>query len=112
MPEPSPSNGGLAPPAGEGDPLAEVGQGESGGRRGQEGFEKKWAKEVARCLAEGVQPEDIHGVKEAEGNVKEEDPNVEVEEAQEEEAKGSGDVVQCWWRRGCSDVGQVSGWRG
>ena len=64
--------------------------------------EKKWAKELARCLAEGVQREEIQGVKEEDGNVKEEDPDVEVV-PEEEEAQGSRDVVlvaegvqQCW----------------
>ena len=57
--------------------------------------EKKWAKEVAWCLAEGLQPEEIQGVKE-EGNVKNEGPEVEVDpedKAQAEEPKGSRDVV-------------------
>ena len=56
--------------------------------------EKKWAKEVVRCLAEGVQPEEIQGVTE-EGNVKEEDPDVAVdpEDKAQEEPNGLGDVV-------------------
>ena len=56
--------------------------------------EKKWAKEVARCLAEGVQPEEIQGVKE-EGGVTAEEPEVEVapEEEAKEEPLGSADVV-------------------
>ena len=65
----------------------------SEGKKGLAKAEKKGAKEVARCVAEAVQQEDIQGVKEEEGNVKEEDRDVEVEEAQEEEAKWSGDVV-------------------
>ena len=54
--------------------------------------EKKWAKEMARCLVKGVQPEEMKGVKE-EGDAKEEEPEVEVdpEEDAKEEAQGSGD---------------------
>ena len=50
--------------------------------------EKKLAKEVAPCLAEGVQPEEIQVVKE-EGDVNEEEP----EEEAKEESPGSRDVV-------------------
>ena len=40
--------------------------------------DKKWAKEVARCSAEGVQPQQMQGVK-VEGDVKEEELEVEVD---------------------------------
>ena len=72
---------------GEADRLTEVGQGQSGGRRVQEGA-SKGGEEVGKgsgtARRRGVEPEDMQGVKE-EVDLKEEEPEVEVEV--EEEAK-------------------------
>ena len=61
------------------------------GKRELAKAKKKWEKEVARCLAQGMQPHEIQGVKEQEGNAMEEDPDVELDagdKRQEEEPKG------------------------